>query len=181
MDCEQLFKDYDDHAALLLKLPQPKFVGDKTLRVQVDYQLMKLFFVSVLWRAHLSGVRFYDKVSVGDFHAARLREMVLNRDAGGVEEYSTWMFQFNIGDERDSALPPHPVRVIRVLCYRFFIVGFTWVTKVDSRPTPEIYRGIIMRPNEPLQVRRMDWQTSQERSLLLGAVQNTTESRNTTA
>lgn len=177
-ECERLFQDFDNYAPLLLRLPPPARADDKFLRVPIDYPLLKLFFISVLWRAHVSGERFYDKVSIGDMHAARLCQMVQSRDPGGEDDYATWVFHFDMGNERACALPPHPLRADRIRCYRFFIVGITWVIKVDSRPTPLRYRHLVMCPNQPLLVRRLAWETSQERALMLKTVPNVTESRN---
>lgn len=63
------------------------FNGDQTALPYIrfknlDYDLIKLFFLSILWKSHLSRNTFFDAVSLGVKHAEKIREMLLNHDGG---------------------------------------------------------------------------------------------------
>lgn len=51
----------------------------------LDYDLTKLFFLSILWKSHLSTNPFFKTVSLGGKHAEKIRQMLLERD-GGAED-----------------------------------------------------------------------------------------------
>lgn len=63
-----------------VKIPlQGKTVARRIERF--DYRRLKLFFMSVLWRASVSKQTFYKRISLGPFED-RLRTMILNEDPG---------------------------------------------------------------------------------------------------
>lgn len=52
----------------------------------VDYRRMKLFFLSILWRASISSRPLFNEVLIGD-HEEVIRKMILCGDPGNVEDY----------------------------------------------------------------------------------------------
>ncbi len=59
---------------------------DKIHWIKVDYASFKLFHFSVLFRASVSSLPTFAEVSLGP-HEERLREMLLNRNAGPADRY----------------------------------------------------------------------------------------------
>lgn len=51
----------------------------------LDYHLTKLFFLSILWKSHLSKNHFFSEVSLGAKNGEKIRQMLLERD-GGAED-----------------------------------------------------------------------------------------------
>ena len=85
-ECEERFKQWDNYAARLLlsKATEPKVILDENgepsaYRLEnVDYENLKLFFMSLLWRVAVSSHYFFSQVKLGP-HEAVLREMILGR------------------------------------------------------------------------------------------------------
>lgn len=48
----------------------------------LDYHLIKLFFLSILWKSHLSKNSFFSEVNLGVKDAEKIRQMLLARDGG---------------------------------------------------------------------------------------------------
>lgn len=93
---EAHFSEFDAYAhwALIKKdLPMTGFHRDETGNVAVieaqhyDYRKLKLFFLSLLWRAGVSTRPFFSKVDLG-FHEERLRRHILSGDPGEIGDFS---------------------------------------------------------------------------------------------
>ena len=86
-DCEKMFQKYDDYACRLLlsDFTESNFVLDPSGNKigywlnGIDYQKLKLFFLSVLWRASVSKREEFKRVRIGSFEA-EIREMIKNSD-----------------------------------------------------------------------------------------------------
>lgn len=113
-----------------------------------DYRQLKLFFVSVLWRASVSEQPFYKRISVGPFED-RLRTMILTGDPGGSQDFAVMLGRF--GDlQYTGMLDPHPEKFDGVSFCRFYMTGFVALVKVDQRPTPDVFSDFRIQENAPL-------------------------------
>jgi hypothetical protein len=94
--CEGKFAPYDEYAANLLinkrdtafrqytESEKSYFKAD-----QYDYSKLKLFIISVLWRASVSSHRFFYRISLDPFFEQTAKDMILAGDPGGREVFST--------------------------------------------------------------------------------------------
>jgi len=85
--CDQEIGIYDQHACELLI----RNVGQFSKRLSddgrpmflsvphFDYNKLKLFLMSILWRAGISDQKFFDRVSLGPF-LDKLHSMIVNKD-----------------------------------------------------------------------------------------------------
>jgi hypothetical protein len=113
-----------------------------------DYSRLKLFFVSLLWRASISKQSFYKRISLGPFEG-RLRTMILDRDPGGSQDFAVILARF--GDSDITAmLDPHPEKFESVSFIRFYLTGFLAYIKVDQRPTPSVFADYRVQESGPL-------------------------------
>ncbi|MDQ8184254.1 hypothetical protein [Pelagicoccus sp. SDUM812002] len=94
LEGEALFSDWDGYACeLLVKLKangQRIFVDGKEAGLEIadyDYTKLKLFFVSLLWRAHTTKHLFFGNVELDDSHEKKIRQMILNGLPGEVDDY----------------------------------------------------------------------------------------------
>jgi hypothetical protein len=154
-ECDQKMAPWDDYAqelflhqfsdAQVLQLNQQQ-VG---WRIEsFDYRRLKLFFVSVLWRASVSQHEFYKRISVGPFEG-RLRTMILDRDPGGSQDFAVILARF--GDSDIAAmLDPHPEKFESVSFIRFYLTGILAYIKVDQRPTPSVFADCRVQESGPL-------------------------------
>jgi hypothetical protein len=54
----------------------------------LDYIKVKLFFLSIIWRAHISSLPFFSNVDLGKY-AEKIRKMLLENDRGNEDELET--------------------------------------------------------------------------------------------
>ena len=143
---ERYFSDWDDYAAeLLVQRGHPVTVytaGTETVCLEFgeyDYAKLKLFYMSLLWRADVTNRQLFRKVRLGP-HQERLRQHILDGDPGTAEDYSVI-----IGIHRDTPdaghqfFEPHRYKdsIDGINGYSFSLGGHQAQIKVDRRPSPE--------------------------------------------
>jgi len=70
----------------------------------LDYSKIKLFLLSILWRAHISSNPFFESVQLGKY-AEKIRIMLMNNDAGGEDFLETCIVKIeNDGSRSYKAL-----------------------------------------------------------------------------
>jgi hypothetical protein len=156
--CERSFSDYDSYAAQLFlhRFNEFEEVRDSNRRLtgyvlgNVDYRLLKLFAIAVLWRASVSSHSFFSRVRLGPFEE-NAREMLLQRDPGDATTFATL---FSVWDDGTEPLWMDPIaeRWDGVRSYRFYLGRFVTYVKVDSRPLPEQLAKAALTPEGPLHV-----------------------------
>ena len=62
---------------------------------EVDYCLLKLFFLSLLWRAHHSSHDLFSGVNVGRRMERRLRELILAGNPSRADEFAVVLARFD--------------------------------------------------------------------------------------
>jgi len=92
-DCEQKFQTIDEYGQKLLlkdESNQEKLIENGAIvgyRVQnFNYSLLKLFFISILWRASVSSQEFYSKINIGPFED-KAKQMLCTRSRGAMSNY----------------------------------------------------------------------------------------------
>lgn len=140
-DCDQIFAPWDDHAqqvmlhefsnALPIEVGQTRF-GWRIDRF--DYSQLKLFFISLLWRASVSMHDFYRKVSLGRFED-ELKDIIRKKEPGPADAFAVTLAKFDHPD-LTCMLDPHTERFHGINYCRFYLAGFTAHIKVDHRPSP---------------------------------------------
>ncbi len=154
--CEDVFAEYDNYAQeLLLKnedkhssmYKDNKIVGWQV--AEVDHSLLKGFFMSVLWRASVSSHSFYKNVNLEE-HAARVKELVWNKEPGEADEFSCFLAKFTSHPFGRLTLDPHPEDWYGVGYYRFYLAGYVLSIKVDFKKTPEKFARFVVGGSEEL-------------------------------
>lgn len=125
-----------------------------------DYRRLKLFFVSLLWRASVSRLPFYKRISLGPFED-RLRTMILAGEPGGSEDFAVILARFE-DPEITAILDPHPEKFESISFCRFYLTGFVAYIKVDQRPAPSLLADFRLRENAPLIVLARSLQNSSD-------------------
>jgi hypothetical protein len=120
---------------------------------QFDYARLKLFFLSVLWRANESSLPFFSKVQLGPYRD-RLFQMLSTEDPGSAEEFSVLLSAFTLENKIPDAgtpiLDPHPERWEGVHAYRLSLGAITAYVKVDQPPYSASLAALVLRPDHPL-------------------------------
>jgi hypothetical protein len=157
--CERNFSDYDSYAARLFlnRFNEFEEVHDNNRRLagymldNVDYRLLKLFAIAVLWRASASSHTFFDRVRLGQFEE-KAREMLVRGDPGDAATFATLFSVWDAADSIPFIMDPFEERWDDVRAYRFYLGRFIAYIKVDQRPLPERLGKVALTPDGPLHV-----------------------------
>lgn len=176
-NCERRFAPWDDYAQRLFKTPIPAeaaIAHDGNIigwQLPVEYSSLKLFFISLLWRAHTTKQFFFTEINVGPF-AARLREMILSADPGPADEFSVVLDKFDDHSAATAILHPFWERQGSegVRYYRFYLAGYVAGIKVDRQRPPDFLRHRQLSPNEQIMVWKRQFRGSPEHNLMLNLV-----------
>ena len=128
--CEQRLSVWERYASLVLKGGVPltyRREGNVVFVSGIDYRQFKLFQLSVLWRAGVSALPFFEKVRLGK-HGDLIRSMLLAEDPGPSNRYACVMFGIKFVDHALTSfiMQPGRVRLAGHIAYRFVFGGFMW-------------------------------------------------------
>lgn len=155
-DCESIWEEWDNYAQQLLAI-QPRDAqvrydsnGQQIAYVinKYDYKKLKLFFISMIWRASVSSHPFFKRVSLGSFEEVA-KTMICNTDPGSDDDFGVILSKFDhpLGN---PIADPYKTTLFGVNYYRFFLASYTADIKVDKRPTYTKFSSFNMAYNRPL-------------------------------
>jgi hypothetical protein len=132
-----------------------------------DYKRLKLFSISLIWRAHITKRPEFRAVQLGKF-AAIAREMILNGNPGSPDDFATvftclWSENFGLDH---SWLSPFREKYSGTNVYRFQLPGYPMLIKVDSRPLCEPFRHFALNESGPLFIMARKLESSKEFGVL---------------
>lgn len=157
-ECEDLFNDGDTYAKRFFvdgPAAGVRQYAESTTYLEyhnVDYRLLKLFFISLLWRAHATSLRSYDKVNLGPKYAAKAKAMIENGDPGTPDEFAVFLIKAADGPLKTLGASPTPRRLVpnNVRVYDLLMFGYLAYIKVDSQPLPAPFSLVQLAPGRPL-------------------------------
>lgn len=137
--CEGRLQKFEDHfartwfqnPALSRELKPNPFVN-----LQLDYGFVKLFLLSIIWRASVSRLEDSTDVRLGP-HEDRIRQMLLKVEPGPSTEYPIYaglIWDVKTRLRWDNVLlPPLRMKVDRRWAYRMVFGGASWTVIVSGR------------------------------------------------
>ncbi|MCX5831208.1 MAG: hypothetical protein NT140_04875 [Deltaproteobacteria bacterium] len=129
-----------------------------------DYKKLKLFFLSVLWRASISSQSFYRKIEIGA-HENIIKGMIRYEDPGEPFEYSVSLAKFS--DPRMIAmLDPHKKRLDGINYCQIYMTGFVVYIKVDKREPPVFLRELCLSKDPPFWIILRDLNNSKDGKII---------------
>jgi hypothetical protein len=146
---------------------EPELYRDKDgiecayLLPNVDFRLLKLFVLSVLWRASVSRLYFFRDVDLGP-HADTIKSLICNGTIEAADDY-----QFVCSYQRDhpypkGILPPSSRKIEEINYVQLYLADIQILVKVDKRPLPEFFAPIVIRPKPPHYLVFMPFKGSRE-------------------
>jgi hypothetical protein len=156
---EAYFSSWDSYAYEILlgreRLAKPYILGGELAYVEIDkfdYSKLKLFFISLLWRAGVPTRPFFQLVNLGP-HEARLRQLILDKNPGSEQDYSVML-----GIHSDTPpygfpmVAPHLIKdnEAGVNYYKFSLGRLIACIKVDARPFGASWVDAVVSPHLPL-------------------------------
>ncbi|EPF7979348.1 hypothetical protein [Vibrio harveyi] len=175
-ECEDKFQTLDDYgyrALLGAECQQtPLIDNEKIVGYEfsgVDGDKLKLFFISILWRASISTHSFYSKVKLGKLEGLA-KQHVWNFDAGDEDDFSFVLAKFEGDLTAKTIMDPHPEVWEGVDYQRFYLGSYILYIKVDEKKTPESWRPFIANSGKLFVVSRGPIEKSKEFKLLTETV-----------
>ena len=181
-DGEDILEKLDDYGGKLLILGREKLkpyklegeiVGLTTQSNKYDYQKLKLFLLSVLWRMSVSTRPEVKGVNLGP-HENVIKDMILSSNPGNAEKYSITMLKYIEKATRGTVLFPAKEKMGPVNFYRLYISDYIALIKIDRRPTPPPFHLTKISPHSPLLIINRKFANSPEAKLLKNLIDKNT-------
>lgn len=154
--CEEHIGKYEDYAAKFFdehESSEPVSIKDiERYRVDAyDYKLLKLFFMSVLWKAGIATDDVFKDVALGPYEE-KLRQMLLKNETGGYEDFSSVISVFHPGPKNSHKIifTPRRKKVKNVNYYFIEFNEFSCWIKVDNRKHLDCYSEVTLTETAPL-------------------------------
>ena len=174
-DGEAVFGPWDNYAAdlLLNHFADAEPLTHSDSRVvgyrfaSYDYRKLKLFFLSVLWRAGASSHEFFRRVDLGA-HFDVLKSHILAADPGTPDDYAVVLAVFDDDPEWAKIMDPFPERYgeNRIRFYRLYVGNFIAYVKVDKRVADSPMRDLQFTPDTPLNIVKRTFAESKESGVM---------------
>jgi hypothetical protein len=129
-----------------------------------DYTQLKLFFLSILWRASISSQPFYSKVQIGP-HENILKEMIADGEPGEPFDYAVSLAKFS-DPGVTVMLDPHKKRFDGINYCQFYITGFVLYIKVDKREPPGFLKDLCLKRDPPFWIILRDLHKSKDGKII---------------
>ncbi len=172
-ECETIFNSWDSYGKELLINKQSDFKTTEEngnilgyYTESFDYVKLKMFFISILWRASVSKRDLYAKVSLGP-HEDILRDMIINTAPGTRDDYDIQLFRFAGVDYPIPILMPVEIRSSYGLrYYRIYLGDYFFDIKIDNQKTPKKHNLGIMGKSEKLWIPTINFRECQEYEIM---------------
>lgn len=149
--CEQRLSVFEGYARQLFRggVATTVVADGQHLRLSgLDYIKLKLFQISILWRAGVSRLPAFAQVDLGQ-HESRLRQMLSHGDPGPASEYGCIMSAVMHGREllQGLVVPPTHARMGGRKAYRFVFGGLVFVYVVSKSEPPQFLTQAFAQPD----------------------------------
>ncbi|MCP4367300.1 MAG: hypothetical protein GY797_04175 [Deltaproteobacteria bacterium] len=175
---EKIFSEWDDYA---FKLLIEQDISAKPLKHEgsifaymydnYNYEKLKLFFLSVLWRAGASSQAFFKRVNLGP-HLEILRKAIINSNPGDSHFYTTALALFDDKPSWAKIMDPFPTRFDNIKFYTFYMGNIVVYIKVDKQKSRAPLREVRLVPNRPLFLIKRRFLGSNEQLVMQKIIKN---------
>ena len=166
--CKVLLQSTNDFEPI--KDPDGRIGGYAIL--EVDYEKLKLFFLSVLWRASISSRSEFSKVSLGDLEE-ELRNRILNKNPGDSEVFSVFIWRFKELIGHKFLLDPYKETIDSALFYRFYLgagYGFNIKEGKGRLPLSNHFYPLFLKEGNPVLIMLRNFQSSKELQVVMRGI-----------
>jgi hypothetical protein len=150
-DCEQKLSPYEKYNREILyggvQITGSRN-GDRIEITGLNYQRVRVFYLSLLWRMSIASHRFWREVNLGP-HQDKVREMVLQETPGEPEDYGVYCIAplFDGQLLTDFILEPDFKRNYRGRFYRVVLGGFLFMFYVSAARLLKIREQAFIQKN----------------------------------
>jgi hypothetical protein len=159
--CEQQFGRYENWFRLNFYTGSREKMSKKPITARtrtVEYQTLKLFILSLLWRASVASGAFFRRVSLGAKHEQKLASALLIESAGAAPFYEFAIFDLRFDGHTMEDFAEEPRFYPQAQLCSLYIGGFMVVIHVSdgSRPTPKELHEFSLRDSGVFTLIQMD-------------------------
>lgn len=173
-ECDSLFEKGDHYAKELLidRFPLFKELKNHDTLVgwdmgKIDFDLLKHFFLSVLWRASITTRPFFKHVNLGK-HEDEVKKIIWGKSTDINNTYTIVLSKFIPKVDttiEKTILDPDFHRLDGLNYYRLYLAGYTAWIKVDKRRAQDRLAKIELSNSQTIIVAR-DFDRSKEKAIL---------------
>lgn len=161
--CEQFFNEHFEKpfkASFFDKPLLPKTAFRKKYRINVgSYRDVKLFLLSILWRAGICAHEPFEKVQLGT-HEPNIRTMLTNLDPGSIETYPIFAYLALLPDSHVVApfviQPYSPGEIDSYPVYVFIFGGCMWHFVLSAAHIPKLLVHNVLQLDGSITVPTVD-------------------------
>lgn len=153
---ESIFGPLDDYAVSILingisEFNEIKHKGEMISwkLANYNYPTLKLFALSVIWRANASIHPAFSKVNLG-LHELSIRNMLLNNEPGDPEKYSVNIIRWFDNEFGPVFMDPFAEKYGGVNYYRVYCGRYVLYIKIDQRKTIKKLRELQLGSSNEL-------------------------------
>jgi hypothetical protein len=154
--CELKLSRWENYVSKLLKggLEFSIKSSDKYHMIsEIDSLSLRLFQLSILWRASVSSAQFFGNVTL-ECHEEKIQKLLLLEDYGLTWQYGCIMYAL-ISDQSvltDLIIQPDRMKCNGHLVYRFIFGGFIWLFFVSNHATPKEVQSYFTSQNNSTKI-----------------------------
>ncbi len=160
--CEDTFKDLDDYArAIIYSTPTGKTFGIMVEPathgmnvLNIDYKRLKLYQLSILWKASACNREFYKNVNLGE-HENTIKNMLIEKNPGKSDAFGCIMtvVKHNENGVFDHVIDmPKQCNIDGWDIIRFFYAGTIWLYVISANTDRFPFKKYFVHPNAPLHI-----------------------------
>lgn len=157
-DCEQKFKEWDDYACRLLRDTPPDETHAPSVSKfpyyvyqQVNYELLKLFFISVVWRAHACPTHtpIFGDIRLPEVFAEQLRQAIQGRAAPPAEVLPVFVGK---SDQpiAYAVAPPKAFSIAGADFIKVYMPGYVFLVQIEEGQIPQPLFLFLLHPGTGL-------------------------------
>ena len=155
-DCENQFSKYEGYTRdIVFGNPRKPIKRQRITHNQeqallledLDYKSLKLFQLSLLWRAGISSHPLFEEVKLGENHAEKLRNLLLSQNPGPEDQYPCLCVVIVHENKPLTGLivPVQRTNVEACTAYGFTFCGMLWSYFISSHSVPKKFLDLALK------------------------------------
>jgi hypothetical protein len=148
-DCEQKLSVYEKYAREVLfggSEIMLQNMGEYLILTELNYEKLKLFQLSILWRASISTLSMFSEVNLKSEDEDQIRNFIYAGNPGEQTDYPCLMFGLTSksGVHDNFIDKPFTLDNDEQITYRFLFAGFMWIFFSSSNKIPSQLKNIVL-------------------------------------
>jgi hypothetical protein len=182
-ECEIHFGPWDQYAAeCLLQRFERDAQSFDPVRELIAYKFdgwdearLRMFFISLLWRAAATNNYFFNRVTLGPYEV-HARRLILSGTPGSPDDFSVLLCRWTTRPEHKNMelaqMSPYRTKLEGINMVKLFLGGMIIYIKCDQRTMSEPFREIILYPGRPVYAIARQFEGSKDVIALRPALEN---------